>query len=117
MLFVIAVVITATIIVVTRFKPPFFNTVTEDMPPQGVFIREETPNSVELWNLNGVAWHDAIVPPRSHTCWTQTRGGYTDSRDGKHVFVRRCACGAISTNDWDINDIYWIDRNSRKVKQ
>jgi hypothetical protein len=112
--FVASVVVTS--VLMRRHKVPFFNTVTEDMPPQGVFIREDTPSGTEMWNLNGVPWHDAIVPPKSHTCWTQTRGGYTD-KNNVHVFVRRCACGAISMNDWDINDIYWLERNTRTVRK
>lgn len=56
-----------------------------------------------MQHLDDVAWHDAPVPKRWHTCWTQTFGaiGLT--------IAHRCACGAISRDGQ-----FWIDRNARK---
>lgn len=82
--------------------------------PPGEFVREETgltvEHTVEIWHLEGVDWSHAEIPPRNHLCWTQTKGTLSSG-----AFVRRCACGAISMNDYDDRNIYWMDRNSRTV--
>jgi len=60
-------------------------------------------------SLDGVSWYEAPLPPRTHRCWTQQ---WAFLRDG--TFVRRCACGAISMNDYDQRDVYWMDRNEKR---
>ena len=97
-------------------KPPFFNTVIEDNQVHGrEYIRLEGQIGMEIWNLDGVDWFDCPIPPRNHRCWTQSRGNVSSRQDNIPMFVRRCACGAISLNDYSDIDIYWSDRNSRKV--
>lgn len=78
--------------------------------PPGEFVREEGRTTIEIWHLEGLPWYKAPIPPEKHLCWTQTKGTLSSGS-----FTRRCACGAVSMNDHDDQNIYWMERNSRKV--
>lgn len=56
----------------------------------------------DLRHRDGLAWHDAPVPPPDHVCWTQTSGWI-----GLNQY-ERCACGAVRRNGLE-----WWDRNTR----
>jgi hypothetical protein len=75
----------------------------------------------DITHQDGVAWHDAPIPPADHHCWPQTMGwvgewGLTQ--------ILRCPCGAIARGS-DIKicremgmapeeqDKRWDRRNSR----
>jgi hypothetical protein len=63
-------------------------------------------SNVSIAHLDGIPWHAAPVPPRRHTCWTQTEGwtGLTQ--------VWRCACGAAAMPR-RYEKVVWIERNTR----
>jgi hypothetical protein len=44
---------------------------------------------VPVWDLDGVAWHDAIAPPPTHGHWAQTL-----ELSGRSATTYRCPCGA-----------------------
>ena len=57
--------------------------------------------------LDGIWWHQAPAPPRSHECSPQTRGWL-------ERYYERCACGAVrSACAPPAYDKPWKDRNSR----
>lgn len=58
---------------------------------------------LEIWNLDGVDWYDAPIPPHLHRCWAQTMGR------NNYVPLERCACGATS-----FDGSRWMERNSRR---
>ena len=58
-----------------------------------------------IYDLDGVSWSDAPLPPRIHKCSAQTRG-----RDGFRI-VLRCPCGGI--NDTGGHGL-WVFKNERR---
>lgn len=69
------------------------------------FVNEKT----RMFNLDGVSWTAAEVPPRRHTCWPQTIG----VMDYGTKVVHRCACGAIRMSPY-LSSTDWSERNSRE---
>lgn len=65
--------------------------------------------SKNIFDLDGVSWHEAPIPRRWHKCWVQTWGwlGYFDR-------VQRCACGAIRCVDPVEGPGLWGERNQRR---
>ena len=65
----------------------------------------------DIKHRDGVAWHDAPLPPKRHDCFVQTSGWI-----GLSQYVR-CACGAVCnsackccpTSEW-----HWMNRNQRR---
>lgn len=56
----------------------------------------------EVYDLDGIPWHQAPKPRRWHRCKAQTRGWIRWL-----TYVERCACGAIGDGR------VWANRNSR----
>lgn len=76
-----------------------------DPVSEDVWTTEKVGN-VETSHLGGVAWYDAPLPPKSHSCWVQT-DGWIGFRQ-----VQRCACGAIRGNG--ARESHWALRNERR---
>lgn len=78
---------------------------SDDERRAGAFIKtyDDEHGRTQIFDLDGVSWHDAPIPERRHKCSTQTKGyiNYFTS-------VYRCACGAISKDGRR-----WDERNSR----
>jgi hypothetical protein len=60
---------------------------------------------LEVFHLDGVAWHDAPLPDRIHRCQAQTRA-WTNW----FTRVERCACGSLRCDKRGP----WIDKNERR---
>jgi len=72
-------------------------------PPEGMVLNEamSQPPRTEIYELDGIGWTDAPMPPYSHTCWAQTLA-WMDY----FTQVRRCPCGAISIAPYG-----WAEKN------
>lgn len=71
-----------------------------------------TAPKTELFDLDGVSWHDAPIPPRWHRCWPQTSGVVN-----YFTTVERCACGAINFDAARQGSDYWMRRNDRRHRK
>lgn len=79
-------------------------------PPVEVIDRarwQPDPHSSMVEHLDGIAWHEAPIPAKSHECRPQTRGLLDD--------IERCACGALQFRHGPGSQI-WGERNSREVR-
>jgi hypothetical protein len=86
-----------------RWHPTDPRWVRESWPSVPERFRASMGEPPEIWNLDGVAWADAHIPRKRHSCTAQTYGISGLTR------VSRCACGAIGMDRSGI----WLDRNSR----
>ena len=68
------------------------------------YVRTDLGEIEYVEHLDGIEWHAAPVPRRSHVCWAQSRGYFLGSTE------QRCACGATRRSDGD----GWRERNSRR---
>jgi hypothetical protein len=56
-------------------------------------------------HVDGIPWHEAVIPRRFHRCRAQTTGfvNYLTR-------IERCACGGLREG----GRRFWIERNSRR---
>ena len=81
-----------------------------------VRLREDRPSPTlgldpDIRHVDGVAWHDAPLPPKRHDCFVQTSGwiGLTQ--------YCRCACGAVCNRPekgYPPASWHWMERNQRR---
>lgn len=71
-----------------------------------------TAPKTEIFDLDGVSWHEAPIPPRRHRCWPQTAGVID-----YFTTVERCACGAINYDAALQGSDYWMRRNERRANK
>lgn len=65
----------------------------------------------DIRHLDGVAWHDAPIPPKRHDCFVQTSGWIGLSQ------YCRCACGAVCNRPekgYPAATWHWMERNQRR---
>ena len=69
----------------------------------GMLEQIKTMKDYEVGHLDGIAWHEAVLPFRFHKCKVQT-SGWLDSH-----LVDRCACGSLR-----VDQGHWNFKNERR---
>ena len=64
-------------------------------------LNDDDENST---SLDGIAWHDAPIPPHLHRCHPQTTGWIGFDQ------IQRCPCGAIRNTRFR----GWLEKNTRR---
>jgi hypothetical protein len=78
----------------------------EPTPPVGEWVPDLFGQKYEIEHLDGLSHYEALVPPKRHKCWAQTRGWI----GGGFTRIERCPCGAVRLGG---SSGYWDERNTR----